>query len=55
MDYEKKIGGFHSIFHPTGNVDADIEYIKSLMGQFKGKFPENVVYLFFLISPVFLS
>ena len=44
MDYEKKIGGFHSIFHPTGNVDADIAYIKSVMGQFKGKFPENGVY-----------
>ncbi len=44
MDYQKKIGGFHSIFHPTGNVDADIAYIKSVMGQFKGKFPENGVY-----------
>ena len=44
MDYEKKIGGFHSIFHPTGNVDADIAYIKSVMGQFKGRFPENGVY-----------
>ena len=44
MDYEKKIGGFHSIFHPTGNVDADIVYIKSIMGQFKGRFPENGVY-----------
>ena len=44
MDYEKKTGGFHSIFHPTGNVDADIAYIKSVMGQFKGRFPENGVY-----------
>ncbi len=44
MDYQKKIGGFHSIFHPTGNVDADIAYIKSVMGQFKGRFPENGVY-----------
>jgi hypothetical protein len=32
------------IFHPTGNVDADIAYIKSVMGQFKGRFPENGVY-----------
>jgi 1-acyl-sn-glycerol-3-phosphate acyltransferase len=44
MDYEKKIGGFHSIFHPTGDVDKDIAYIKSIMGQFKGRFPKNGVY-----------
>ena len=44
MDYEKKIGGFHSVFEPTGDVDKDIEYIKSVMGQFKGKYPEKGVY-----------
>ncbi len=44
MDYEKKIGGFHSIYYPTGDVDADIVYIKGIMGQFKGKYPENGVH-----------
>lgn len=41
MDYERKIGGFHSLFEPTGNVDEDILYIKSVLSQFKGRFPEN--------------
>lgn len=44
MDYERKIGGFHSMFKPTGDVDADIAYIKSIMSQYKGKYPENGVY-----------
>lgn len=44
MDYERKIGGFHSPFYPTGNVDEDIAYIKNIMGQYKGKFPEKGVY-----------
>ena len=41
MDYEKKIGGFHSLFEPTGDVDKDIEYIKSILRQYKGRTPEN--------------
>lgn len=41
MDYEKKIGGFHSLFEPTGDVEADIKHIKSVLSQFKGKYPEN--------------
>jgi 1-acyl-sn-glycerol-3-phosphate acyltransferase len=44
MDYEKKIGGFHSLFEPTGDVKADIDHIKSIMGQYKGRHPENGVY-----------
>lgn len=44
MDYSKKIGGFHSLFEPTGDVDKDIEYIKSVLSQFKGKYPENGIY-----------
>ena len=44
MDYEKKIGGFHSPFYPTGNADSDIEAIKNIMKQYKGKFPEQGVY-----------
>ncbi len=41
MDYKRKIGGFHSLFEPTGDVDADIKYIKSVLSQYSGKFPEN--------------
>jgi len=44
VDYEKKMGGFHSLFEPTGDVDKDIAYIKSVMSQFKGRFPEKGVY-----------
>jgi 1-acyl-sn-glycerol-3-phosphate acyltransferase len=41
MDYEKKIGGFHSKFTPTGDVEKDIDYIKGILKQYKGKHPEN--------------
>lgn len=44
MDYERKIGGFHSLFEPTGNVDEDIAYIKSIMGKYKGRFPEQGIH-----------
>jgi 1-acyl-sn-glycerol-3-phosphate acyltransferase len=44
VDYEKKIGGFHSLFEPTGNVDKDIEEIKVILSQFKGKHPEKGIY-----------
>ena len=44
MDYEKKIGGFHSPFFVTGNTEEDIAYIKSIMGKYKGKYPEKGVY-----------
>lgn len=41
VDYEKKIGGFHSLFQPTGDVDADIKEIKKILSQYKGKYPEK--------------
>lgn len=41
MDYERKIGGFHSLFEPTGDVDKDIAAIKEVLKQYKGKYPEN--------------
>lgn len=41
MDYQRKIGGFDSLFIPTGNVDADILKIKTILKQYKGKYPEN--------------
>lgn len=44
MDYEKKIGGFHSIYTPTGDVDGDIKNIKEIMSVYKGRFPENGIF-----------
>lgn len=41
MDYERKIGGFHSMFEPSGDSNADIKHIKSILSQYKGRFPEN--------------
>ena len=41
MDYERKIGGFHSVFEPTGDSNADIKHIKKILSQYKGRFPEN--------------
>ncbi|TNE55096.1 MAG: glycerol acyltransferase [Bacteroidetes bacterium] len=44
MDYEKKIGGFHSLFEPTGKADEDIQKIKDILKNYKGKFPEKGIY-----------
>ena len=41
IDYKAKIGGFHSLFQPTGDVDADIRYIQEVLSQYTGKVPEN--------------
>lgn len=41
LDYANKVGGFHSLFNPTGDVDADIDHIKDMLREFKGRFPEN--------------
>jgi 1-acyl-sn-glycerol-3-phosphate acyltransferase len=44
MDYEKKTGGFDSLFVPTGDVHKDIDYIKSVLSKYKGKYPQNGIY-----------
>lgn len=41
IDYKRKIGGFHSLFEPTGNADRDIRYIKTVLSEYTGKVPEN--------------
>jgi len=41
VDYKRKIGGFHSLFVPTGNADKDINYIKTILSEYTGKVPEN--------------
>lgn len=43
IDFKTKTGGFHSLFYPTGDVKKDIDYIKSLMKNYQGRFPENGV------------
>ena len=37
MDYEKKISGLGPVFHPTGDIDADMAAIKAFYAPFKGK------------------
>ena len=41
IDYEKKTGGFHGLFEPTGDIKKDIAFLKKELGQYKGRFPEN--------------
>ena len=37
MDYEKKISGLGPVFHPSGDIDADMVAIKAFYAQFKGR------------------
>ena len=41
IDYKKKIGGFDSLFEPTGNANADISEIKRRLSKYQGRTPEN--------------
>ncbi|PWL24389.1 MAG: acyltransferase [Fluviicola sp. XM-24bin1] len=41
IDYENKIGGFHSVLEPSGDLEADIMHIKRILSKYKGKVPEN--------------
>ncbi|MBU2020169.1 MAG: 1-acyl-sn-glycerol-3-phosphate acyltransferase [Bacteroidetes bacterium] len=41
IDYKKKIGGFDSLFEPTGDIKADISEIKLRLSKYQGRFPEN--------------
>lgn len=45
VDYKNKKGGFHSVFHPSGDVDADILKIKKVLSQFEGRFPTMGVHV----------
>jgi 1-acyl-sn-glycerol-3-phosphate acyltransferase len=42
-DYEKKTGGIIEKFHPTGNYQEDLLYIKSKYYNVKGKHPDHGV------------
>ena len=37
MDYARKVAGLGPVFHPTGDVERDMERIKAFYAPFKGK------------------
>ncbi len=37
MDYSRKISGLGPVFHPTGDLEADMLRIKAFYAEFKGK------------------
>ncbi len=37
MDYTRKVTGIGPVFHPTGDIEADMVRIKAFYAQFKGK------------------
>ena len=41
LDYSRKLGGLGPVFVPTGDMDADMERIKTFYAQFKGKNPDQ--------------
>lgn len=41
IDYKKKYGGFLELFNPTGDIRADIAYIKKKLSVIPGKYPKN--------------
>jgi hypothetical protein len=41
MDYSSKTGGIHSVIDPMDNAEENVTYIKSILCQYKGKFPDQ--------------
>ena len=41
MDYARKVSGLGPVFHPTGDIERDMETIKSFYAPFKGKNPDQ--------------
>ncbi len=39
MDYERKISGLGPVFHPSGDLEADLARIKAFYAPYKGKNP----------------
>ena len=44
IDFKTKTGGFDQLFYPTGDVEADIKYIKSVLSKYEGKYPEKGIF-----------
>lgn len=40
LDYERKLIACTKIINPSGDIDTDIQDIKSYFKDFKGKYPE---------------
>lgn len=43
VDYKNKEIGYKGVFHPTGNVDGDIQAIRNYYQGLSGRHPENFV------------
>jgi 1-acyl-sn-glycerol-3-phosphate acyltransferase len=43
LDYVRKAGGFIDLFHPTGDMESDMEKIRGFYAGVTGKFPEKSV------------
>ena len=43
LDYRRKRGGMGPVFHPTGNLDRDMETIRAFYKNISGKYPEQSV------------
>jgi 1-acyl-sn-glycerol-3-phosphate acyltransferase len=41
LDYLRKAGGIGPVFNPTGDIEADMEYIRAFYATVTGKYPEN--------------
>ena len=41
MDYARKVSGLGPVFHPTGDIERDMETIKAFYAPFKGKNPDQ--------------
>jgi 1-acyl-sn-glycerol-3-phosphate acyltransferase len=37
LDFHRKVGGIGPVFHPSGNIDADMDEIKRFYAPIKGK------------------
>ncbi len=44
IDFATKTGGFNSLYYPSGDVEKDINHIKEILKQYKGRFPEKGIY-----------
>lgn len=43
LDYKRKVGGFGPLFHPTGDIEADMEIIMEFYRGITGKYPEKSI------------
>jgi 1-acyl-sn-glycerol-3-phosphate acyltransferase len=41
IDYLKKAGGIGPVFKPTGNIETDMEFIRSFYEKVTGRYPEK--------------